>query len=709
MMDLQRLAWPQERLGEVIAWLARLTGLDPRDAQIGSAEDLEGGALVDWVEGAAATLGIAAEHMVSSYAEFEALVASMRPGLLRLVTDDGVLFLAVLPEGSSSQPSRTIRLLSRSGEQVLASVEEVFEAYSRVRLGPLREELGSMLEAAGVAQAKRPRVLDALLRERLGNAPFAACFQLGPSPHAPFRDQITEAGLFRTTALLLVNHALQYALLVGAWWVLGKGALEGRFDRGWLFGWGLMLVSMVPLRMIETWLQGKLAIGGGRVLKRRLLTGVLRLDSNKLRSDGAGRLLGRVIESEQVETLALGGGALALLSVVELVVAGGVLALGAGGALHVSLLVVWTAVSFWIAKRYFESLRAWTHARLDMTHSLVEKMVGHRTRLGQLPRGRWHDDEDRELANYIELSGKMDWYEGVPLTIFARAWLIVGFLGMTPAFVFGDGQAGQAGLAVALGGVLLAYRAFHSVSIGIGQLAAAIVSWTQASDVFEAADQGPVVGDPSVALAAARSSSTVIEALDVSFRYEGRGESVLAGCDLTIHTGDRLLLEGSSGTGKSTLAALLTGLKSPQTGLILAGGFDLATLGEVGWRGRVAMTPQFHENHILAGTLSFNLLMGRSWPPEWKDLQEAQEVCEDLGLGPLLAKMPGGLEQVVGDGGWQLSHGEQSRVFLARALLQNASLVVIDESFAALDPETLDRCLSTAFERAETMLVIAHP
>lgn len=58
---------------------------------------------------------------------------------------------------------------------------------------------------------------------------------------------------------------------------------------------------------------------------------------------------------------------------------------------------------------------------------------------------------------------------------------------------------------------------------------------------------------------------------------------------------------------------------------------------------------------------------------------------------------------------WQLSHGERSRIFLARALLQGAPLTIMDESFAALDPETLDRCQRTVLQRAPTLRVIAHP
>ena len=84
-------------------------------------------------------------------------------------------------------------------------------------------------------------------------------------------------------------------------------------------------------------------------------------------------------------------------------------------------------------------------------------------------------------------------------------------------------------------------------------------------------------------------------------------------------------------------------------------------------------------------------------------------VCQELGLGELLARMPAGLQQIVGESGWQLSHGERSRLYIARAILQQADLIILDESFGALDPVTLEGALRAVLARARTLLVIAHP
>jgi ATP-binding cassette subfamily B protein len=119
--------------------------------------------------------------------------------------------------------------------------------------------------------------------------------------------------------------------------------------------------------------------------------------------------------------------------------------------------------------------------------------------------------------------------------------------------------------------------------------------------------------------------------------------------------------------------------------------------------------PQFHENHVMLGSMAFNALMGTAWPPDERQLAQADAVLRELGLGDTLDRMPAGVIQTIGETGWQLSHGERSRLFLARALLQNPEVLILDESFAQLDPENTGIALDAIAARDSAVLLIAHP
>jgi ATP-binding cassette subfamily B protein len=530
-------------------------------------------------------------------------------------------------------------------------------------------------------------------------------------PTTGFWRQLSQAQLPRRVVLMLTVFTLVYGLEIVGWSLIGEAALNGRLDYGWLSAWALLVLSLIPLHLLGGWLDATFALDMGRILKKRLLAGALRMDLESVKHQGAGQLLGRVMESQALESLALNGGFAVIIAVIELVFAGWILAIGAGGAVHVLLLLSWLALTLGLSGRYFQRLRKWTLMRLDMTQELVERMVGHRTCLAQELKTRRDTHEDQTIQAYLNTSKELD-YSVVPIIGgLARGWLIVGLIGLSPAFVAGTGSA--TGLAISLGGILLANRALSGVSGGLAALARAGIAWTQVSTLFYSADKKPAK-EPFLSTARITgtgchdTASKLIDASDLVFRYRPEGDPVLRGVDLTIYNGERILLEGFSGGGKSTLASLLVGLRTPDSGLLLLNGLDRHTLGE-SWNRLATEAPQFHENHILTGTLAFNLLMGRLWPASEEELQEAKELCEELGLGELLERMPSGMMQMVGETGWQLSHGERSRIFLARALLQNAQLTILDESFAALDPESLEKCLNCAFKRARTLLVIAHP
>jgi ATP-binding cassette subfamily B protein len=282
-----------------------------------------------------------------------------------------------------------------------------------------------------------------------------------------------------------------------------------------------------------------------------------------------------------------------------------------------------------------------------------------------------------------------------------RLWLLAATAALAPAFIEGSGPA----IAAVIGANLLAFRAFRRLGLGWKQLAAAWIAWKRMTPLYDAAAREELPGSP---LAAMGNRKGGVAAHDVVLSYSRERAAVLQGASIEINPGDRVILEGASGSGKSTLASVLAGLRAPQSGVVLAGGMDRHSLGERGWHRAVAFAPQFHDNHVLAGTLVFNLLLGRPHAWSGRDFQDAGEVCRQLGLGELLERMPGGLLQLVGETGWQLSHGEKSRLFLARTILQDAQVIVLDETFAALDPENFQRAVECVRRRARSVLVIAH-
>ena len=367
-------------------------------------------------------------------------------------------------------------------------------------------------------------------------------------------------------------------------------------------------------------------------------------------------------------------------------------------------------VAVLLGRRFFLQRRRWTRDRLQISQDLVEKMIGHRTRLAQQQPKHWHDGEDQALAGYLDGAKAVD-RATVKLAVLPRIWLAVALLGLAPTFLSGGGTIAR--VAISLGGILLAYRAMEALREGFSFFADAAIAWEQVAALFRVAGRQDAPGDPRAFVfdghkPSKATDAPLLEATDLIFQHAGRGEPVIRGLSLRIRTGERLVMRSPSGGGKSTLVSLLNGSRTPHSGLLLLGSLDRQSIGGEGWTRRIASAPQFNENHVFSETFAFNLLMGRGWPPAAADLDDAEEICRELGLDELLERMPGGLLQMVGETGWQLSHGERSRLFIARALLQGGELVILDESFAALDPENLRRSLSCALDRAPSLLVISH-
>ncbi len=704
MLDVPTLTWDAQAVPDALHLLAREAALParrPDDVRPRVAHEDAG----RWVEACARWQGNDAVRVDATCRDLAWIVSHVSSLLMQVPSQAEPRFIAICRAG-------------RRYCRVAAPDSTIREVRTRDLIEALRPALGEataqscerLLEDAGIESKRRERVRSALAAERLADVRVTNCWTLRFAPGADFVGQLRRAGVARRLGGLTIVYVLHYGLWLASWWVIGRMALSGRADGAWIVAWVLLLLCTVPLRAFLTSTQGLVAVTAGGVLKQRLLAGALRIDPEETRHQGAGQWLGRVLESEAVESLSIGGGLLAFLALLELAMSTAVIAAGPRGGWQVTLLVLWTGLVTGLAWRYYRQRRAWTAARVDLTNDVVERMLGHRTRISQESPERWHSDEDDAVDRCLRVARPMDATEGVLRAVGPRGWLLVAIGGLVPAFVAGSGPES---LALGVGGVLLAQQAFRKLATGLSTLAGAAVAWRAVEPLFHAASRPDRAPAPYLAVMGSATSGNrpVLDARNVAYRYPGRSNTrdAVADCSFTLRSGECARLEGPSGGGKSTLAMLLAGLRQPTSGSLSVMGIDRSALGSEGWRNRVALAPQFHDNHVLTGSLAFNLLMGRRWPPTRDDLKEAEAICRELGLGDLLAKLPAGLMQVVGETGWQLSHGERSRVYVARALLQRAPLVIVDESLAALDPENLSHAVECVRRRAQTVLLIAHP
>lgn len=659
-------------------------------------------------ENIASRMGLEARPVHVRYGELESALRTMGPAVIRLQTPGDVRILLVV-----RRVGRRLEVIAQDLKRVRLRFSDLSASLAISADERVSDDIDAMLFAARIKPERRRVVAAAMLRERLAGRDLEGIWLLRPRADASLRTLATTARLTRRLYVLMGAHFLQLNLLIGGWWLLGSALLADRADDGRLVGWALLLFSMLPFRLLTTWSAGQLTIDASALLKSRLLVGALTADSVAIRRWGVGRLIGRVLECEAVESLTLSGGVMAVLALTDLLIASALLSAGPIAFVGPILLWLWVVAGAGVSRVYFRHARSWAGARVEMTEHLIEGIVGHRTRLAQESQGRWHEQEDRALQGYATNSTLLD-LAALVQALAPRGWLLLGITGLAISVV--RGGADQVELLLYIAGVLIAYRALRQL-VGVSSaLTTAAVAWAAVAPSMKASPDSDTGAVESIAPAthATREDNVsqddcVLEAHSLTFRYRPGAEAVLKGCDLKIRRGDRVLLQGASGSGKSTLGALLSGVRQPESGLLLLRGLDRHTLGLQKWRHQVALVPQFHENHVFTGTVAFNLLMGRRWPPTEADLKEAEQICRDLQLGPLLARMPAGLQQLVGEMGWQLSHGERSRLFLARALLQNADVVILDESFAALDPDTLHHCLEAVMQRAPALVVIAHP
>lgn len=218
-------------------------------------------------------------------------------------------------------------------------------------------------------------------------------------------------------------------------------------------------------------------------------------------------------------------------------------------------------------------------------------------------------------------------------------------------------------------------------------------------DRIEALIHTPPLPEPAVGR---EPQGNRLELDGVGFAY---AESpVLVNCSLTVDPGEMVALAGASGAGKSTVVRLIARFFDVDSGAVRIGGVDVREMTTTQLWSRVAVV--FQDVQLMEGTIRDNVLMGR---PD-ADEGALHRVAAAARVDEIVARLPGGWDTPVGEGGAALSGGERQRVSIARALLKDAPIVVFDEATAALDGEN-ELAIAAALDRLRAdrvLLVIAH-
>jgi ATP-binding cassette, subfamily B, bacterial len=289
--------------------------------------------------------------------------------------------------------------------------------------------------------------------------------------------------------------------------------------------------------------------------------------------------------------------------------------------------------------------------------------------------------------------------------LFAPIAELIELAGVLLVLAWGTWALSNGGLT--LGG-LLAFVAYLGLLYrpvrDLGDVATGVFEASAAAErVLELLDREPLVRERPAAKRLERARGE-LELEDVWFRYPDADRPALAGVSLRVQPGETLLVAGPSGAGKSTLARLLVRLYDPDAGAVRLDGVDLHALTLESVRANVGALLQ--EQLLFDATLRENVAYGRPAATE----EELLAAGHTVGLDEVAAGLPQGYDTPVGQRGRALSGGQRQRVALARTLLRDTPVVVLDEPFSGLDEAGVRRLLPAleAFLRDRTVILISH-
>ncbi len=241
------------------------------------------GDLNRWIEWASDRIGLEAEAIETPISQFDILLSSAGPAVFQVNIGEEIKFLLLLGKLQLIAPDLRVQQCQLDGLRTV-----ICEPYGAT----LKAEIDRLLLLADVPKQRWQQVRSVMIRERLGNERIRGCWMLPLPSTTSFWQQLSNAHLPKRAVLMIVAFVVVYGLEIAGWSLIGQAALNGRLDYGWFTAWAFLVLSLIPLHLLGGWLDANFALDLGRILKKQLLAGALRMDLQAVNTKARGSFWG---------------------------------------------------------------------------------------------------------------------------------------------------------------------------------------------------------------------------------------------------------------------------------------------------------------------------------------------------------------------------------------------------------------------------------
>jgi len=467
-----------------------------------------------------------------------------------------------------------------------------------------------------------------------------------------------------------------------------------------IFGAGLVNLAFSSTRRLVA---GQVSLGVEYDLRNRMYAHLQSLELGFFDAQQTGQLMSRATVDLQSVRFFLGYGLVFILQSIVTVLVAGVLMFSLNPLLALLTLSPMPLL-VWVAFRYGRLNRP---AAQEVQQRIAELTADVEENVSGVRVVKAFAQEQRQLERFENSAGRVYDQSMVSTRLRAIYQPLLGFipmLGMAAVLLVGGRQAARGDISIGdfvafYGYVAMLTGPVRMLGMALGMAQRAVASGAR---VFELLDRPPRLtaapGAPPLP-----EGRGAIEMRDVTVAYEG-SEPVVRGIDLSVAAGETVALVGPTGSGKTTLAALIPRLYDPVDGAVLIDGVDVREVDPHSLRHEVALVSD--DAFLFSAPLRENIAYAR---PEATD-EEVRRAASMAGLDEVIQSLPDGYETLVGERGLTLSGGQRQRVAIARALIQDPRILILDDATSSLDATTEARVKQALRDvmKGRTTVIIGH-